>query len=426
MSATMALNAKISQLLAAGQPVYHLGFGEARFPAHPKILAAFRENAAARSYLPVAGLPELRTRIADFYRRKFQIEVEAGQVIIGSGSKSLLFAAVQALTGDMILPSPSWVSYDAQAHLTGKAVTWTKTRLEDNHCLTPAGLQASLQAARAAGHNPSILVLNSPNNPTGVIYPPNLLAGLVEVARTEGLVIISDEIYSLTGYGETPFTSLARYYPEGTIVTGGLSKHLSLGGWRFGVAILPPGDFGAQLHRSMAAVASNIWTTVAAPMQYAAMVAYSDDPDIEAYIEICTAIHGYVTGYLYEVMQNLAVPCPAPSGGFYVYPSFAPWREALAQKHNVRTSQDLAHFLLDEEHIATLPGSDFGADPHDLTLRLATSYLYALNDEEAEAMFEVYRQNLPRDQFLQAAAPKVIEVGERFKALVESLGYYSK
>jgi aspartate aminotransferase len=176
----------------------------------------------------------------------------------------------------------------------------------------------------------------------------------------------------------------------------------------------------------MAAVASNIWTTVAAPMQYAAMVAYSDDPDIEAYIEICTAIHGYVTGYLYEVMQNLAVPCPAPSGGFYVYPSFAPWREALAQKHNVRTSQDLAHFLLDEEHIATLPGSDFGADPHDLTLRLATSYLYALNDEEAEAMFEVYRQNLPRDQFLQAAAPKVIEVGERFKALVESLGYYSK
>jgi aspartate/methionine/tyrosine aminotransferase len=327
-----------------------------------------------------------------------------------------------ALEGDVLLPSPTWVSYDTQAYLTGKAVTWLPTRLEDNHCLTPAGLKAGLKAARAAGQSPAILVLNSPGNPTGVVYPPQLLAELAEVARAEALIIISDEIYALTTYGETPFSSMARHYPERTIVTGGLSKHLSLGGWRFGAAVLPANEFGAELYRYMAAVASNVWTTVAAPVQYAAIVAYSDDPEIDAYVEACTAIHGYVTGYLHRVFQSLQVPCPTPSGGFYIYPSFNPWRETLAKRHNVQTNLDLANFLLDEEHIAALPGSDFGVEPHDLTLRVATSYLYALTDEEGETMLAAYHKNLPPEQFLKEACPNVIEVGERFRALVGALG----
>lgn len=103
------------------------------------------------------------------------------------------------------------------------------------------------------------------------------------------------------------------------------------------------------------------------------------------------------------------------------YNGFTLWRETLAQKHNIYTSEDLANFLLDEEHIATLLGSDFGANPQDLTLRLSTSYLYALTDAEGEAILNSFDKNIPRDQFLQEACPKVIEVGERFKALVESL-----
>ena len=422
VSSTLAINAKISELMAAGQSVFHLGFGEARFPVHPKILAALREHATERSYLPVAGLPALRTNVADYYRRKFQIEAEASQVIIGPGSKSLLFAAMQSLPGDLLLPAPSWVSYDVHAVLTGKAVHWIPTRLEDNHCLTPDGLKRGIESARAAGQSPGILVLNSPTNPTGVVYPAELLAGLAEVARVEGVIILSDEIYAQTTYGDTPHKSMARYYPEGTVVTGGLSKHFSLGGWRLGVAVLPPGEFGQRLHRDMVAVAGNIWTTAAAPVQYAAVVAYSDDPDLDAYVETCTTIHGYVTRHLYEVMQSLQVPCPRPSGGFYLYPNFNPWRERLAERHNIHTSTDLAAFLLDEEHIASLPGSDFGADPADLTLRLATSYLYALTEAEGEAMLDTFKQGLNRIQFLQAACPQVIEVGERFQVLVEALG----
>ena len=421
MSATLAINTKVNQMIADGQSIYHLGFGEARFPVHPKILAAFQDHATARSYLPVTGLPQLRGQIANFYRRKFQLEVDASQVIVGSGSKSLLFAAIQALVGDLLLPSPSWVSYDKQAYLTGKAVIWIPTHLTDNYCLTPASLKAGIESAKADGQNPKILVLNSPNNPSGVMYPPKLLSALADIAREEELIIISDEIYALTAYGDIPHISMARYYPEGTIITGGLSKHLSLGGWRFGLAIVPPGEFGEQLYHYMAAVASNIWTTPASPVQYAALAAYADDPEIDAYIDTCATIHGYVTRYLYNLMRVLNVPCPQPAGGFYLYPSFAPWRETLAQKHNVQTDQDLAHFLLDEEHIATLPGSTFGADPKKLTLRLSTSYLYALTDEEGEAMLSTYQENLPPNQFLQKACPKVLEVGERFRVLVESL-----
>lgn len=422
ISATMALNAKINELMAQGHQIFHLGFGEARFPVHPKILAALTEHATARSYLPVPGLPQLRAQVAGYYRRKFQIEVDAGQVIIGPGSKSLLFAALQALEGDLILPSPSWVSYDAQAYLAGKAVSWVPTDLADHYCLTPAKLKAGLQAARQAGQSPGVLVLNNPHNPVGVMYPPHLLAELADTARAEGLIIISDEIYALTAYGDIPPTCMASYYPEGAIVTGGLSKHLSLGGWRLGVAILPAGEFGERLYYRMIAVAGAIWTTVAAPIQYAAVVAYSDDPDIDAYVAACTTIHGYVTNHLYQVLHALKVPCPQPTGGFYLYPSFAPWREVLAKKHNVRTSADLANFLLDEEYIASLPGSDFGADPHDLTLRLATSYLYALTEAEAEAMLATYHKNLSPEQFLQEACPRVIQVGERFKSFIASLG----
>jgi len=417
----MAMNQKISDLTAAGEQVYHLGFGEARFPVHPKILAAFHAHATERSYSPVIGLPELRANVAEYYKRKFNIQAVPNRVMIGAGSKSLLYAAMAALEGDVLLPVPSWVSYDTHAYLTGKQVTWVDTRPEDNYCLTAEGLEAGLKLARANGQIPRIIVLNSPSNPTGAMIPPQMMADLMVVAKREDLVIISDEIYAETAYGDIPHASPAHYYPERTIITGGLSKHLSLGGWRLGVAIIPNNDFGAELYRYMTSIASNIWTTASAPIQYAAIVAYSNDPDLDEYVKICTTINGYVTGYLYDTLTEAGVPCAVAAGGFYVYPDFAPWREVLAAKHDVHTSADLANFLLAENHLATLPGSDFGAKPSDLTLRLATSYLYALTEAEAENLLTVYQQNLPREEFLRQACPNVVATCESFKSLVAGL-----
>lgn len=422
MSATMALNTRVTELREAGHQVYHMGFGEAKFPVQPKVLAAFQAHATERSYLPVAGLTQLRRNVASYYNRHFNLDVDARRVIVGSGSKTMLYAAMRALEGDVLLPSPTWVSYDTQAFLSGRAVTWLPTRLENNYCPTPADLEAGLQAARAAGQSPGILVITSPGNPTSSVYPPELLKALTDIARREELVIISDEIYAQTTYGEVPFVSTAYYYPEGTIITGGLSKHLSLGGWRLGVAILPPGEFGDDLYNYMTAVASSIWTTATAPVQYAAIAAYSDDPDIDAYASTCTAIHGYVTTYLYDSLRAAGVPSSKPGGGFYVYPSFAPWREALARQHNVHTSQDLSGFLLDEFHIATLPGTDFGAKADELTLRLSTSYLYAMTDAEGDAMIAAYNPTLPRDEYLRQNCPAILQVCQRFNELVTALG----
>ncbi|RME99017.1 MAG: aminotransferase class I/II-fold pyridoxal phosphate-dependent enzyme [Chloroflexi bacterium] len=421
MSATLALNAKISELRAGGHQVYHMGFGEAKFPVHPKVMTAFQEHAAARSYLPVTGLPQLRQKVAEYYRRRFGIPAQAEGVVIGSGSKTMLFAAMYALQGDVLLPSPTWVSYETQAQLSGKSVTWIPTTLENNYCPTANGLKAALSAARAAGQSPQILVLTSPGNPTGSVYPPELIKELTDVARQEELVIISDEIYALTTYGEEPFVSVAQYYPERTIVTGGLSKHLSLGGWRLGVAIMPPGEIGRELNNYMAAVAGAVWTTASAPVQYAAVVAYSDDPDIDAYAEKCTQIHGAVTTHLHDSLTALNIPCSKPGGGFYVYASFAPWREALAQKHNIHTSEELAHFLLDETHVAALPGSVFGAAPQDLSLRLSTSYLYAFTDDEGWEMLNNFDPARPRDEYVAQYCPGLTEACRHISAFIESL-----
>jgi aspartate aminotransferase len=295
------------------------------------------------------------------------------------------------------------------------------TRLENNFCPTVDDLQAGLKSARDAGQSPGILVITSPGNPTSAVYPPHLLAELAEVARAEDLVIISDEIYALTTYGDVPFVSTAQFYPEGTIVTGGLSKHLSLGGWRLGVAIMPPGEFGKRLYQYMAAVAGAVWTTAAAPVQYAAIVAYSDDHDIDSYANTCTTIHGYLTTYLYDLLKALDVPSSRPGGGFYVYPSFASWREQLAARYGVQTSEDLANVLLNQYHLASLPGDAFGADPRDLTLRLSTSYLYAFTDDEGWNMLAAFERNLSRDQFVRESCPNLIEAGERLGAFVQSL-----
>jgi aspartate/methionine/tyrosine aminotransferase len=142
-------------------------------------------------------------------------------------------------------------------------------------------LQQQLEQSESELGNPELLIINSPNNPTGTMLPPNGVEELADFAREQGLMVVSDEIYALIAHGAVPHVSISQFYPEGSIVLGGLSKHLSLGGWRFGVAILPPGKAGKALRDAIQTIASSIWSCVTAPVQYAAMVAYSNDPDID-------------------------------------------------------------------------------------------------------------------------------------------------
>ncbi len=415
-SPTLLINERVRQMWANGETVYHLGFGESRFPAHPKVVGALVENASRQSYLPSAGIPELRQAVADFHSRQLQVDISADQVIVAPGSKALLFAFQMAVAGATILHTPSWVSYEPQSQLFNRPVLRIPASPQDGHSLQPAGLQRVL---RNSPHDQHLLILNSPSNPTGQMLEPELLEEIAAICRQGNVLILSDEIYGLTAFGRE-HVSISRFYPEGTVVLGGKSKHLSLGGWRLGTAIVPPGDGGQQLLQAAAKVGSELWSTASAPIQYAAITAYADDSELSAYISRCTDLHAARTRYLWRGLCELDVPCAEPMGGFYLFPNFDHWRKPLAAR-GVHTSVDLARHLLDEWQIATLPGADFGTPPAELSLRLSTSYVDLETDQKAAKMIELAEQGITAEQLVRDYHPGLQEVLARLRSFLSSL-----
>jgi aspartate aminotransferase len=421
VSATLEMNERVRDMWDAGQDVYHLAFGESRFPVHPKLVEALQTNANRRSYLPALGIRELREAIARFYQQKFQMPISPSQVAVGPGSKSLLYALVMALGEEVILPQPSWVSYAPQAHILGKPVLWVPMGAEQGYQLEIDVLRQNMEEDKEEWGNPEVLVVNSPHNPTGTMLSPQRVRALADFAREEQLMVLSDEIYALVTHGTVPHVSVAQHYPEGTVVLGGLSKHLSLGGWRFGLAILPAGRVGEALRRALQNIAGSIWSSVSAPVQYAAVVAYSGDLEIDQYVSTCAQMHAARTHYLYQELIRAGISCAEPAGAFYLYPSFNHWRVALAAK-GVQTSDDLAIYLLERYALASLPGSAFGSPPEDLCLRLSSSYLDAGTDEKASALVEAYVTDPDRERFVQNHHPRLREAAARLAELATDLG----
>lgn len=383
-SATLAMNEAVAARRAAGRKTMHLGFGEASFPLHPLLAEAMARAAKRTGYAPVAGIPALRKAIAAYLERTRHITFTPDQIIAAPGSKPLLYTLLQALDGDLLLPVPSWVSYAPQARLAGRRVIEVETYARDHHRLTPQMLSDALVRARQEGANPRILIVNTPSNPTGSMFSAEDAQAIANWSREHGITLISDEIYAELVHGWREHVSPAQFYPEGCIVTGGLSKAFSAGGWRLGYAAIPGNNAaGKQLMAAVRALASEIWSSATTPVQEAAAVAYSPNAELASYVKASARIHGYAVSRLYETLTNAGALCPRPAGGFYLYPDFAPWREALLER-GVATSEQLAHYLLDEWDIATLPGSAFGEQPQALRLRLATSMLYTSEEAQTE------------------------------------------
>lgn len=373
-SPTLAINEAVARRRAEGKETLHLGFGEAMFPLHPALRQALAEAIESTSYAPVAGVLKLRQAIAGYIERTRGVSCTAEQVVVGPGSKPLIYALFQVLDGDVLVPRPSWVSYGPQVKLAGRRVVPVATDPADHHRLTTEALTEAVSAARSMGANPRILIVNSPSNPTGAMFAEEDVAVLGAWARAQGITVISDEIYAELEHGWRRHISPACFYPEGSIITGGLSKAFSAGGWRLGYAVLPAGERAAQLGMTLRALASEIWSAAATPVEDAAIAAFIPNSDLDVYIRRSARIHGYITHELYQALIELGVTCPKPAGGFYLYPDFARWRGTLARM-NITTSQQLAQYLLDEWDIATLPGVAFGEEPEALRLRLATSML---------------------------------------------------
>ncbi|HEU5369456.1 MAG TPA: aminotransferase class I/II-fold pyridoxal phosphate-dependent enzyme [Ktedonobacterales bacterium] len=408
-SPTLAINETIAARRAAGRAVIHLGFGEASFPLHPLLRAALAEHAPRTSYAPVLGIPALRQAIAGYLARTRGINVSAAQIAVAPGSKPLLYALMQALQGDLLLPAPSWVSYAPQARLAGRRVIMVETDANDHHRLTPQTLAAALERARNERADPRILLVNNPSNPTGGMFARADVEAIALWAREQGITIISDEIYAELAHGWRAHVSPAVFYPEGTIVTGGMSKAFSAGGWRLGYAALPQTPAGERVMAALRALASEIWSAAATPVQEAAVVAYSPNEELATYVRRSAKMHGHITGRLHQTLRSLGVLCARPAGAFYLYPDFAPWRAALAAR-GVTTSEGLARLLLEEWDIATLPGEAFGEEPEALRLRVATSLLCipeeGLPAEREAALWDVLARadDLPADDPAAGAA----------------------
>jgi aspartate aminotransferase len=276
VSVTLAANEALTRQRKAGQPVLPLAFGEAGLPVHPLLREALAAAAGRNAYASVGGLPELREAAAGYWARR-GLPTSAGAVVSGPGSKPLLFALLFAVGADVAVPAPSWVSYAAQAALTGARPHFVPTPAGEGGVCDPAALARAVKSARAAGRRIGAVIVTLPDNPTGRLAQPATIRALCEVAARHDLIIISDEIYRDLVYDTAPpFLSPAACALERTVVTTALSKSLALGGWRAGVARLPDGPTGRALHGRLLGVASEIWSATAAPIQRAAAVAFTE------------------------------------------------------------------------------------------------------------------------------------------------------
>ncbi|MFO7445127.1 MAG: aminotransferase class I/II-fold pyridoxal phosphate-dependent enzyme [Ignavibacteriaceae bacterium] len=363
-SATLEINESSNRLKKEGKKIYKLGLGQSPFPVPQSVVNELKENAYQKDYLPVKGLHALRETIAGYYRKTQGLEHTFEDVLTGPGSKELMFLLQLVYYGDILIPTPSWVSYAPQAHIIGRHVRWINTHPEFSWKIIPEKLE---ELCHTDPNKPRIVILNYPSNPTGVTYTKDELKEIAMVARKYKLILLSDEIYGELNFkGE--HISIARYYPEGTIISSGLSKWCGAGGWRLGTFTFPSGL--RWLLNSMAVVASETFTSTSTPIQYAAVKAFEKEADIEEYLKYCRKILSILGNKITNMLKEAGVSVAQPEGGFYIFPDFSSFREKLFEK-KIITSHGLCSVLLEETGVAALPGSSFGRPENELTMRLA-------------------------------------------------------
>ncbi|MFG1948445.1 pyridoxal phosphate-dependent aminotransferase [Nonomuraea sp. NPDC048826] len=378
LSATLAANEDIERRRRAGERVLNLAFGEAGLPVHPALRGKLVAASDRNGYGPVAGAAGLRGTAAGYWTRRGLL-TDPEQVVCGPGSKSLLYGLLLAIGGDVVLPMPSWVSYAAQADLVGSRPIMVPAPPGEGGVPDPDRVAEAVRAARAQGRTVSSVLVTLPDNPTGMLAPPRTIGRLVEVARELDLLIISDEIYrDLLHDPALVYTSPADLAPERTLITTGLSKSLALGGWRIGVARLPDG--AGDLRARLLAVASEIWSAPAAPVQEAAAYAFTDPPELAERIARSSRLHGAVAHAVRDRFVAIGGSVPAPQGGFYLYPDLG--------HLGLGGSAEVTRALLDKHGIGVLPGHAFGDDPAAARVRVAVSLLYGETSEERTAALD--------------------------------------
>jgi aspartate aminotransferase len=355
-SATLAVDAKARALKAAGRPVIAFGAGEPDFPTPGYIVEAAQRACAEprfHKYSPAPGLPELRAAIAAKTRRDSGYEVAASQVIVTAGGKHAVYEALATLLdpGDeVLLPTPYWTTYPEAIALAGGTPVTVMTDETSGYLTSVADLE------RRRTERTKVLLFVSPSNPTGAVYPPELVAEIGRWAADAGLWVITDEIYEHLVYGDARFSSIPVAAPEiadRCVVLNGVAKTYAMTGWRVGWLIGPP-----DVAKAAADLQSHMTSNVCNVAQAAALAAVSGDLSAVARMrDAFDRRRRQMTAMLNDIP---GVICPLPDGAFYCYPSVKGVLGREVAGRRPASTTELAEVLLDEVDVAVVPGEAFG------------------------------------------------------------------
>jgi len=401
-SPTLAIDERIKLLQSQGKKIYNFGLGQSPFPVPLPVVEALRLHAHEKDYLPVKGLFALKEAVAGFHQQKDLVDANADCVLVGPGSKELMFLLQLVFYGEIIVPTPCWVSYVPQAQILGKRVSLLHTSFEDKWHINADRLSQLLEREQDM-YRPRLLVLNYPGNPDGLTYTANELKEIAKVARDYEIILLSDEIYGQIHH-KGGHVSVARYYPEGTIISSGLSKWCGAGGWRLGTFTFPKSlDW---LMEAMASVASETYTSVSAPIQYAAVEAFRGSMAIERYLWHARRILSTLGQKCYRLLADAGVKIHSPEGAFYMFPDLSPFADELKGR-GIRSSTQLCERLLKETGIATLPGRAFERPAEELTARI--SYINFAGAKSLAASETIAMHHELPEEFIQAHCEETIE-----------------
>lgn len=354
-SPTLVVSARAARLRAEGRDIIGLGAGEPDFdtPEHIREAAIAALRAGKTRYTQVSGVLPLRQAISDKLQRENQLHYPAEQISVACGAKHSLYNLFQALLdpGDEVLiPAPYWVSYPDMALLAGARPVILETDRDQGFRLRPEPLRAAL------GERSRLLVLNSPNNPTGMYYGAEELRALGAVLEEyPGVWIITDDIYEHILWDKPPFVNIANACPallDRCVVVNGVSKAYAMTGWRIGYAAAP-----LPIIEAINRIQSQSTSNACSIAQEAAIVALSgDQSSLQEQNRIFRQRHDFVHGAL-QGMEG--VECLAAQGTFYIFPDMS----ALLGPR-VQDDVALAEYFLEQAGVAMVPGSAFGAPGH--------------------------------------------------------------
>lgn len=373
-SATLAMSQKSSEMKAQGVDVINLSVGEPDFntPDHIKEAAkkAIEDNFSR--YSPVPGYPELRKAIVAKLKNENGLDYSMSEILVSNGAKQSVCNTVMALVNDgeeVIIPAPYWVSYPQMVKLAGGTPVIVNAGFDQDFKMTPEQLEAAITPKTR------MLILCSPSNPTGSVYSKEELEALAEVIkRHEGLYVLADEIYEHINY-VGHHESIAQFpgMKERSIIVNGVSKAYAMTGWRIGFIAAPE-----WIVKGCNKLQGQYTSGPCSVSQKAAEAAYTTSQEcVETMRKAFERRRDLIVSLAKEI-PGLEVNCP--QGAFYLFPKCSSFYGKSYEGRKIETSTDLAMFLLEEGHVATVGGDAFG-DPECFRMSYATS-----DDNIREAM----------------------------------------